>query len=158
MFDDESLRILQESKIFRYLSDDQIKMIATYIELLRFNNNDIIIEEGQTGHPFYIIMKGQVEVFLPEKREDPTEERPARITLKRLTQGDCIGEYSLIDNKPASASVVAVEPCEVYKISRENFGKIISSSDNIEKVIYKNMLMVLIKRAREYDKELDLCF
>jgi hypothetical protein len=48
MLNDESLRILQTSKIFRGLSDDQIKKISTYIELLRFNNNDIIIEEGQT--------------------------------------------------------------------------------------------------------------
>jgi hypothetical protein len=36
--------------------------------------------------------------------------------------------------------------------------KIINSGDYIEKVIYKNMLRVLIKRARDYDKELDLYF
>ena len=50
MLDDESLNVLQETKIFRGLSDDQIKMISTYIELLRFNSNDIIIEEGQIEH------------------------------------------------------------------------------------------------------------
>ena len=46
---------------------------------------------------------------------------------KMLTQGECLGEYSLIDNEPASASVAAVEPCDVLKISREDFGKIINS-------------------------------
>jgi CRP/FNR family cyclic AMP-dependent transcriptional regulator len=158
MLNDESLRILQESRIFRGLSDDHVKMVSTYIELSRFNNNDIIIEEGQTGHPLYIIMRGQVEVFLPEKGKNHTEERPTKISLKMLTQGECLGEYSLMDNEPASASVVAVKPCEILKISRENFKKIINSGDYIEKVIYKNMLRVLIKRARDYDKELDLCF
>jgi CRP-like cAMP-binding protein len=158
MLNDESLRILQESKLFKGLSGDQVRMISTYMELLRFNTNDIIIEVGQTGHPLHIIMKGQVEVFLPKKRDDRTDERQTRITLKRLTQGDCIGEYSLIDNEPASASAVAVEPCEVLRLSRKNFSEIMNSSDYIEKVVYMNMLKVLIKRARNDNKELDLCF
>jgi hypothetical protein len=51
MLNDKSLGILQVSKIFKGLSDDQIKMLSDYIGLLRFNNNDIKIEEGQTGHP-----------------------------------------------------------------------------------------------------------
>ena len=90
--------------------------------------------------------------------KDHYEERPSKIKLNQLTQGDCFGEYSLIDNEPASASVVAIGPCEILKISREHFRKIITSSDTAAKIIYLNMLKVLIKRARQSDKELDMCF
>jgi len=40
MVNDRSLGILKESKIFRGLSDDQVKMISSYTKFLRFNSND----------------------------------------------------------------------------------------------------------------------
>ena len=75
--------------------------------------------------------------------------------LGRLTQGDCFGEYSVIDNSPTSASVVTLEECDLFIIPRINFERIINSDNRLGKIIYKNMLQVLIKRARNYDKELD---
>ncbi len=158
MFNNESLRILQETKMFGGLSDDDIEMISTHGRILNFNINDIIIEEGQTGHPLYVIMEGRVEVFLPKKRTGHKEERPTRLKLNRLVQGDCIGEYSLIDYEPACASVVAIAPCKVFEISRADFGKIMTSSDNLALNVYRNMLKVLIQRSRQSDRELDMCY
>lgn len=125
---------------------------------MKLNRGDIILEEGQTGQPLYIIIDGQVEVFLPKKMKGSFKERPTKIRLGRLNRGDCFGEYSLIDNEPASASVIADGPCEVLKISREYVRETLGSSDAIAKTIYLNMLRVLIIRARESDKVLDLCF
>ena len=78
--------------------------------------------------------------------------------MDRLSKGDCLGEYSLIDNKPASASIVATEPCKIFQISRQKFMKIITNSNTIEKTVYKNMLEVLIKRCRQSDSDLDICY
>lgn len=158
MFNKELLDILQDGKIFRGLSDDYLQIISSHGNMLQIKGNDIIIEEGQTGHPLYVIIEGQVEVFLPKIRKGGMQERPTRIRLGRLTQGDCIGEYSLIDNQPASASVIAIEPCKIFAISRSEFEKIIISSDYLARIIYKNMLKVLIKRSRQYDNELDICY
>ncbi len=157
MLKDEPLGILQAAKIFDGISDDHLKMIFNSGNIKRFNTNDIIIQEGQTGHPLHIIVDGEAEIFLPQKGKGHTGERPTRIKLKKLIKGDCIGEYSLIDNKPASASAVALSLCETYQLSRQNFKKIIVSSDHLAKNIYKNMLLVLIQRCRDNDSELDMC-
>lgn len=158
MFNNELLDSLQKSKIFKGFSDDYLQIISSHGNMLQIKGNDIIIEEGQIGHPLYVIIEGQVEVFLPKTRKGGMQERPTRIRLGRLTQGDCIGEYSLIDNQPASASVIAIEPCKIFAISRSEFEKIIISSDYLARIIYKNMLKVLIKRSRQYDNELDICY
>ncbi len=158
MFNNKLLDILQESKIFKGFSDDSLQIISSHGNMLQIKGNDIIIEEGQIGHPLYVIIEGQVEVFLPKTRKEGMQERPTRIRLGRLTQGDCIGEYSIIDNQPASASVIAIEPCKIFAISRSEFEKIIISSDYLASIIYKNMLKVLIKRSRQYDNELDICY
>ena len=158
MFNNELLDILQKSKIFKGLSDDYLQKISSHGNMLQIKRNDIIIEQGQTGHPLFVITEGQVEVFLPKIRKGGMQERPTKIRLNRLTKGNCIGEYSLIDNEPASASVVAMEPCKILKISRSEFEKMIISSDYLAQVIYKNMLKVLIKRSRQYGNELDICY
>jgi len=150
--------ILQESKIFKGLSDDYLQIISSHGNMSQFKENDIIIEEGQIGHPLFVIIEGQVEVFLPKIRKGDMQARPTRIRLSRLAKGDCIGEYSLIDSEPASASVVAIEPCKIFKISKSEFEKMIISSDHLAQIIYKNMLRVLIKRSRQYDNELDICY
>ncbi|MFC1859067.1 cyclic nucleotide-binding domain-containing protein [Thermodesulfobacteriota bacterium] len=158
MLNDESLGNIHELKILRGLSDDQLKMIFTYGQLVRFDSNDIILEEGQTKHPLYIIVKGQVEVFLPKQGKDHLRERPTKIRLTQLVQGDCFGEYSLVDNEPASASVIAAVPCVILKISREHFREILASSAEMAKIIYLNMLKILIKRARKSVEDLNICF
>ena len=158
MISNELLHVLRESKIFKGIPDDHIEKLSAHGTILNFRENDIIIEKGQVGHPLDVILEGQVEVFLPKKRKDDTEERPTRIILDRLSQGDCLGEYSLIDNKPASASVVAIEPCKVFELSKQEFRKIITCSNDLEKTIYKNMLKVLINLCRQSDSDLDICY
>ncbi len=157
MLNDSHLGILQNSKIFNGIDENYLKTILSYGGIQTFNANDIIIKEGQTEHPLYIIVEGEIEVFLPRKPQGTTPERPTRIRLQKLIKGDCIGEYSLLDNKPASASAVALEASETYQLSRSGFKNIIMSSDHMAKSIYKNMLLVLIQRCRDSDNELDMC-
>ncbi len=156
MLNDVHLRILQNSKIFNEIDENHLKSILSHGSIQTFNANDPIITEGQTGHPLYIIMEGEAEIFLPRKGQNATQERPTRIKLKRLTRGDCIGEYSLLDNKPASASAIAVNTCKAYQLSRSAFKESVMSSDHLAKSIYKNMLLVLIQRCRDSDNELDM--
>ena len=158
MNSDELLGLLRESKIFRGISDEHLRKIAAHGDILHFSKNDLLIEEGQVGNPLSVILEGQAEVFLPKKRKDDNKERPTGIILDRFSQGDCAGEYSLIDNKPASASVIATQPCKIFRLARDEFQKIITYSNELEKTIYKNMLRVLIHRCRQSDSELDICY
>jgi CRP/FNR family cyclic AMP-dependent transcriptional regulator len=156
--DNEILNILRETELFRGLSEDHLSLISTCGDIVSFEKNDTIIREGQTGHHLYIVIKGQVEVVLPKQIGGQALERSTRIRLSSVTPGNSIGEYSLIDKEPASASVIASEPFELIEITRPDWEKIINSSDRLAKSIYKNMLKIIIKRARKNIKDLDICF
>jgi CRP-like cAMP-binding protein len=150
--------ILKGAKIFKGLSDDQIAIVSDSGKVVTFDINDTIINEGQTGHPFFIVIKGQVEVVLPKETGVQSAGRATRIKLSQLEAGDCIGEYSLIDKEPASASVVAIEPCVLFEIAGQNFEKIVDAQDFLAKTVYKNILLIMIKRARDNNRELDICY
>ena len=152
------VELLLKSKIFKGLSDQHLKEITGRGDIVTFEKNETIIREGQAEHPLFIVIKGQVEVVLPKTASGQGYERVTRIKLNRLEQGDCIGEYSLIDEQPASATVIALEPCILFEISRSHFKEIINISDFIAKTVYKNILLITIERARDGNRQLDICF
>ena len=76
--------------------------------------------------------------------------------LNILSEGDCFGEYSLIDSEPASASVVAMDHGQILEISHDVLERILVSHDHMAKTIYYNMLRMLIRRLKEKDTEIDL--
>ena len=102
------------------------------------------------------LIKGKLKVFLPKALEGRKEHRISKVLLNVLKEGDCFGEYSLIDYKPASASVMAVEPSELIKMQGADFHEILDKNDRIARTVYENMLRILIQRLRRKDRELDL--
>lgn len=153
----EVINILRESKLCKGLDEEQLEFFYSHGNKVLFNINETIIQESQKVSSLFIILKGQVDVVLPRKDEYLMIERFSKIKLNKLTQGDCIGEYSLIDNKPASATVIVTQPSELFRVSQSDFQKMVDSNDRLARVIYHNLLKILIQRARDTNSELDLC-
>ena len=79
----------------------------------RFKAGATIIHEGTTGSYAYFIVSGSVEVSKQMGNE--------KLVLSKLVKGNIFGEMSLVDDKPRSASIVALEDTEVKIITRERF-------------------------------------
>ncbi len=111
----------------------------------------IILNENDEGRGLFFLLKGQVNVFLPKQ-----DFRISEISLTELGPGNSVGEYSLVDRKPASASVRALTDIEIFKIGKDDFLAIIEAEDKIAKIVYRNLLRVLISRCRESNTVLDI--
>jgi CRP-like cAMP-binding protein len=82
-------------------------------DIMKFKRGATIIHEGTTGSYAYLILSGSVEVSKKVGEE--------KLVLSRLTKGNIFGEMSLVDEKPRSATIVALDDTEVRIISRERF-------------------------------------
>jgi len=140
--------------MFNDLTTREMFYIIGYFEQSSYQAGDIVIDEGQMVPDLCIISSGLWEVFLP--RNSDYLYRPAEVRLQTLETGDLLGEYSFIDNNVASASVRALEPGGLYKVNRENFEKIVESSNRVGKLVYYNLLRALIVRLRKHNEEMDL--
>ncbi|MGB5819591.1 MAG: sigma 54-interacting transcriptional regulator [Saonia sp.] len=100
-----------------------------------FSLGDTIFEKGEEGHVMYVILQGKVKVH-----EDSH-------VYGYLSEGECFGEYALIDNQTRSASISAVEDTEVLKIKRQHFIHLMVNDTGFA----QGVLSVLIKRHRELD-------
>ena len=82
-------------------------------DTVRFKKGATIIHEGTTGSNAYLLLSGSVEVYKKVGDE--------KLVLSRLVKGNIFGEMSLVDDKPRSATIVALEDTEVRILSRERF-------------------------------------
>tara|TARA_R110002124_G_scaffold64985_2_gene177843 strand:- start:660834 stop:661406 length:573 start_codon:yes stop_codon:yes gene_type:complete len=101
------------------------------LERCSFSCGDMIITEGQDGNNAYLIQSGKVEVF--SKAND------REVILCTLGPGQIVGEMALVFDGPRSASVRAVEHCNLIIVTRAVLTEKIARSDATVRAIV-NML------------------
>jgi uncharacterized membrane protein len=89
------------------------------LEVVRFKAGEQLFQIGEPGEALYVIRTGAVEAFF---KNDTGE----RITLEAVMPGGFIGELSLLDSGPRSASAVATEDTEALRLNRANLEKFLS--------------------------------
>jgi len=147
---------LAKSVLFEHLEPAELDVIIAYCRLVDATARQTLLAEGKKGEGLYIVLEGEIEVFLPEHVAGGTMRRPSRIHLNRLGPGRCFGEYGVIDDQPSSASVETVTDARLCLLTRASFREIVDQHDRIGKVLYANLLRFLTRRLRSKDKELDL--
>jgi CRP/FNR family cyclic AMP-dependent transcriptional regulator len=102
-----------------------------------------MLRRGERTDALYIILSGRAKVVI-----DDGEGR--EVTLTTIGPSEFFGEMSLIDEKPRSASVEALELCEVLYLSRQAFMACLK--DNFDVAML--MLRSVVTRLRDADKKI----
>jgi CRP/FNR family transcriptional regulator, cyclic AMP receptor protein len=147
---------LADSVVFERLRPMELDLIIASSRLVEAAAGQMLLTEGKKGEGLYIVLEGEIEVFLPEHVGGGALRRPSRIHLNRLGPGRCFGEYGVIDDQPSSASARALASTRLCLLTREDFRRLAEEHDRIGKKVYANLLRFLIGRLRSKDKELDL--
>jgi len=116
-----------------------------------FAPGQTVIAEGEINRNLFVVLRGGVEVWLPDR-----DDRFTSVKLARLGVGSCVGEYSFIDEHPTSAAVVAVEETELFVLSNERLSDLVAGNTSLERTLYRNLLVLMIERLRENNSVLDM--
>ena len=110
---------LRRVPLFDSLGDAEIEALAEVAFTRRFDKGQLIILVAERGDSLFIIRQGQVKVSL--LHEDGRE-----FILSLLGEGEFFGELALLDDRPRSASVVAIEDTELLIVQRGDFHELIN--------------------------------
>ena len=132
--------VLGRVPLFADLSPRDLRRIAGLAEETWFNPGRVIVEEGQPGSSFYVILDGEAKV---------TKGRALRV-LSRLGPGDHFGEMALLDGQPRSATVIAETSVDAIRIKRATFRELLKR----EPEVGLRIMAGLAARVREYERQL----
>jgi len=130
------VRVLKGVDIFSELRRPQLEQLAQKVILVMLEPGENLINKGDQGDAMFVITQGQVKVH------DGTYE------FAKLGQGECFGEYALIDPEVRNASISAVTDATLFQLNQDDFYDLIDDNPGFVNAV----LVILIRRLRKVDE------
>jgi uncharacterized membrane protein len=125
--------LLAEIPLFEGLSDEDRDSLGKRLVERKYTAGAPVFSKGDKGSSMYIVLSGAVQIFLPGEKDEE------RVTLKDVRTGEYFGELSLFDDKPRSASVVALVDTTLLELTREELSEHLGKSKTAAIAILSEM-------------------
>lgn len=135
---------LRNIGLFGALSDDVLAHLANTLSVDLPSAGDTIFREGEDANAMYVVMNGEVEVLKRGKRGVD-----ARVAL--LGPGDWFGEMSIVDIQPRSATVRALAPGRLVRITAADLDALYRHDLRSYAIVILNLARELSRRLRVAD-------
>ncbi len=135
---------LREIGLFGALSDDVLEFLVETLPVVTYEVGDHVFREGDHAREMFVVLGGEIEVLKRAKRGSE-----ARVAM--LGPGDWFGEMSILDVMPRSATVVAVAPSKLLKITSESLDALYRRDLKAYALIVLNIARELSRRLRVAD-------
>lgn len=133
-------RLLKELPIFKSLSDNYLSRIAGDFIVFQVKKGETVFYQSDSSTDLYIVLDGTVRASL-------LNHEGQELVLATFDKGDFFGEMSLLDGKPRSATIIAVEDSALGMLKREGF---LSEVKN-DPMIAIDLLSAVVQRLRMAD-------
>ena len=139
-----NLDLLRRVPLFSLLTVAQAEVISGAVIKRRFKRGEALVEQGQKSNALFILLTGRARVVT-------SDSRGREVILATLAQGDYLGEMSIIDNQPHSATVRAEVQTDVLMLGRAEFARCLTENASMSLVVMRG----LVKRLRHADRKIE---
>lgn len=139
-----SLELIRRVPLFSMLTTSQAASVASAIVKRRFKRGEPIVEQGKKSNALTILLTGRARVI-------SSDARGREVILATMRPGDYVGEMSLIDHEPHSASVVAEVQTDVLVLGQFEFARCMPESDSMAHAVLRG----LVQRLRQADRKIE---
>jgi uncharacterized membrane protein len=112
--------LLADIPFFHFLDDGERVSLAAQLEEVQMPEGQVLFSYGEPGDCLYVIRSGKAEVFFKD-------DTGTRIVLEVAGSGDVVGELSLLDGGPRTASVVVTEALDALRLDRADLDHFLRS-------------------------------
>ncbi len=139
---DEDVRTgLAQVELLRGLAPEVLEHLASSVRPCRWQPGDLLVEQGAPGDSLIVLLSGAVTVY----RETRGGARAALVHLQAPTT---LGEVTLFDGAPRSATVEAVRPCEGLELRRSDLLALVATDPAFLDALLR-ALGALVRRLSE---------
>jgi CRP-like cAMP-binding protein len=139
-----NLDLIRRVPLFSTLTQAQAEAVADSVVKRRYRRGECIVEQGKKSNCLAIVLTGRARVVT-------TDTRGREVILATMNPGDYIGEMSLIDNQPHSATVRAEVQTDVLILGRVEFARCLPENTSMAYAVMKG----LVQRLRHADRKIE---
>lgn len=103
---------IAQHELFRGFSEKVIKLVISQSTIRQLEADEVLIRPGTTNKSLFLVLDGELRVIL--KKADTEVAIP-------IQPGECLGEMSLIEGRPTSATVICHTASQILIISEDVF-------------------------------------
>ena len=133
--------MLEKTQMFKDLEWVQIEILAGYIQLYRAAPGAVLFREGERGDFMCIVLEGKLEIH----KEDTQH---VDKTVTTVSPGRSLGEMTIVDGEPRSATAVAIETSTLAVLTQENFLRIMREKPALSAKLLLKIAQLLSQRLR----------
>jgi CRP/FNR family cyclic AMP-dependent transcriptional regulator len=139
-----NLDLIRRVPLFSLLTTEQAQSIADSVVKRRFRRGEVIVEQGRKSNALFILLNGRARVLT-------ADHRGREVILAVLQPGDYVGEMSLIDDEPHSATVRAEVQTDMLVLGRNEFSRCLPDSSSLSYAVLRG----LVARLRNADRQIE---
>ena len=134
---------LAQVPLIRGLDIKLVTILADIMQVHKVPPGQYLCRTGGPGDACYVVGHGQIDILAEEGEEERV--------LATLGPGHAVGEISLLDGKPRSASVRAKTECVIFALKRDDFDQLLNGGNPAGMKLLDNMVQELAQRVRIVD-------
>lgn len=127
----EEVELLRKIPLFAKIEPSKLKLLAFTSERLTYNDDQVVVHQGDMGDAAFIIIDGTASVRI---NTDSGE-----IEVASLGKGDVVGEIAILCDVPRTATVQASSRLTVLKITKELFFRLVNEFPQISIEIMREL-------------------
>lgn len=128
----EKVLILKSADLFHLVPEEDLAEIASHMESLYLDPDEVVIKQGDIGDELYILVSGGVRVEIDG------------IDKGLMPDGAVFGDLAALDPEPRAATITTTEPSHALVLSNEHLMGLFES--NVE--IASGVISTLVRRLR----------
>jgi signal transduction histidine kinase/predicted CoA-binding protein len=123
---------LRKVPLFADLPEEDLERLCEVIQEIALTAGQELFSEGSPGDQAYVVKEGELEII--------KNLNGRRVLLAVRKTGDVIGEMSLVEDVPRSATVRARTDSRLYVIEQEQFDDLVRTSPTASRVLLNTVL------------------
>ena len=109
---------LRKVNLFKNFTNAKLEALSKKIKVEKVANGKNLITQGEEGTRFYIIKKGQVDIFIKDKENKEKY-------IRTMNENEYLGDRALFFKEPRSATAKAHGDMEAYYLEKDAFESVI---------------------------------
>jgi CRP/FNR family transcriptional regulator, cyclic AMP receptor protein len=134
---DKKVESLKRAPLFADLSRKELVQLARLSDDVEVPADRVLCNEGDPGREFFVLVEGKVDVARNGKR------------VATLRAGDFVGEISLLEPTPRTATVTAKTPVRFFVLTPKDFRQMLDENPSVERKVLRALARRVLALSRD---------